>query len=279
MIKRLFNIREYLFAFKEVMILLTKHRQLTLAMTKREIGERYAGQVLGVIWAIGHPIILIGVYLFIFAFVFKARVGGTVDLPFNYTVYILSGLIPWMSFQESMSKGSTVIIGNANLVKQVVFPIEVLPVKGVLASLLTQFVASLVLILYVLIRYHHLFLTYLLWPFIVFFQVLAMIGISYILSAVGCYFRDIKDFVQVFSIIGIYMMPVVYLPMWVPSGFRPILYLNPFSYMIWCYQDALYYGRFEHWWAWPVYIVGSLAIFCIGYKVFKRSKIYFGNVL
>jgi lipopolysaccharide transport system permease protein len=170
MIKRLFNIREYLFAFKEVMILLTKHRQLTLAMTKREIGERYAGQVLGVIWAIGHPIILIGVYLFIFAFVFKARVGGTVDLPFNYTVYILSGLIPWMSFQESMSKGSTVIIGNANLVKQVVFPIEVLPVKGVLASLLTQFVASLVLILYVLIRYHHLFLTYLFGPLLSFFK-------------------------------------------------------------------------------------------------------------
>jgi len=277
--KSLFNLKRHLQAFTEIIALLTKHRQLTIEMTKREIGERYAGQVLGVFWAVGHPMILMAVYLFIFGFVFKARIGGTRELPFDYTVYILSGLIPWLAFQESMAKSSIVITANASLVKQVVFPIEVLPVKAVLASLLMHLVASFVLILYVFLKYKHLYLTYLLWPVIFFFQVLAMIGVSFMLSAVGGYFRDLKDLIQVFSVVGMYLMPIVYLPKWVPEIFRPILYLNPFSYMAWCYQDVLYFGRFEHPWAWPVFILGSLAIFCIGYRIFRKAKVYFGNVL
>jgi lipopolysaccharide transport system permease protein len=277
--KSLFNLKRHLQAFTEIIALLTKHRQLTIEMTKREIGERYAGQVLGVFWAIGHPLILMAVYLFIFGFVFKARIGGTRELPFDYTVYILSGLIPWLAFQESMAKSSTVITANASLVKQVVFPIEVLPVKAVLASLLMHLVASFILILYVFIKYRYLYFTYLLWPVIFFFQVLAMIGVSFMLSAMGSYFRDLKDFVQVFSVVGMYLMPIVYLPKWVPEIFRPILYLNPFSYMAWCYQDVLYFGRFEHPWAWPVFILESLVIFCVGYRVFRKAKVYFGNVL
>ena len=75
----------------------------------------------------------------------------------------------------------------------------------------------------------------------------------------GTYFRDVKDFVQVFCIAGMYLMPVVYLPTMVPEIFRPLLYLNPFSYMAWCYQDACYFGRFQHPWAWPVFMFGSLA--------------------
>ena len=277
--RRLFNLKDHFLTFKEIVILLVRHRHLILAMAKREVSERYAGEALGAVWAIGHPLILIGVYLFIFGFVFKAKIGGTHELPLNYTIYFLSGFISWLSFQESMSKSSTAITTNANLVKQVVFPIEVLPVKGVLASLPTQFIASITLILYVFIRYHHLFLTYFLWPVVIFFQVLAMIGISYILSAIGSYFRDLKDFVQVFCLISMYMMPIFYLPMWVPKIFKPLLYINPFSYMIWCYQDILYFGRFEHPWAWPIFIIGSIGIFCGGYRIFRKAKIYFGNTL
>ena len=86
-----------------------------------------------------------GVYLFIFGYVFRMKVGGTPEMPLDYTMYLLSGLIPWMAFQESMAKGATVIVGNANLVKQVVFPVEVLPVKGVIASFSTQLVATTML--------------------------------------------------------------------------------------------------------------------------------------
>lgn len=263
----------------EIIALLTKHRQLTWEMTKREISDRYTGHVFGTLWVFGHPLLLMGVYLFVFAFVFQQKIGGTIELPLDYTTYLLCGLIPWMSFQEAMNKSATAILGHANLVKQVVFPIEVLPVKGVIASFLTQLVSTAVLIAYVLISHGGLLWSYLFVPVLFMLQLLAMIGISYIFSAVGAYFRDLKDFVQLFGMIGMYLTPTFYLPNQVPSIFRPLLYLNPFSYMTWCYQDVFYFGRIEHPWAWGVFCGLSLATFSFGYRFFRKIRLMFGNVL
>lgn len=276
---RIISIKTNFTAFKEVLSIFTKHRSLTVEMAKREITERYTGQILGAAWAIGHPLILMGIYVFIFGFVFKVGIGGTRELPLDYTTYLLSGLIPWMAFQESMSKGTTVIVNNSNLVKQVVFPIEILPVKGVIASFITQIISTTILVVYVFVKNGFLPWTYLLIPIICFFQILAMIGVSYILSAIGVYFRDIKDFVQVFCVAGMYTMPIFYLPEMVPKLFKPILYLNPFSYMIWCFQDTLYFGAFKHPLAWIIFILISVFLFCTGYRTFKKLKVYFGNVL
>ena len=269
----------HLFAFRELIGLLTRHRQLTWEMTKREISERYVGQIFGTLWTIGHPLALMGIFVFVFAYVFRLKVGGTFELPRDFTTYLLSGLIPWMAFQESMAKGSTVILSNASLVKQVVFPIEILPVKGVIVTFVSQAVSSSILILYVLIKHGFLPWTYALLPVLFFFQALAMIGVSYVLSSVGVFFRDLKDFVQVFCVAGLYMIPVFYLPKWVPDVVRPILFVNPFSHLIWCYQDICYFGRFEHPWSWGVVIVSSLGVFYGGYRIFIKLKIMFGNVL
>jgi lipopolysaccharide transport system permease protein len=248
-------------------------------MTKREVTQRYVGQVFGTLWAIGHPIALMLVYVFIFAFVFKMRIGGTRELPLNYTTYMLSGLIPWITFQEVMSKSTTVITGDASLVKQVVFPIEVLPVKSVLSALPTQLVATSLLFIYILLTHGIPFLMNVLFPLLFFIQILAMIGTSYLFSAIGVYFRDLKDFVQVYCTIGFFIVPILYLPKMVPKILQPVLYLNPFSYLIWCYQDVFYFGRFEHWWAWIVFSIMSLGVFYFGYRVFRKLKIMFGNVL
>ena len=265
--------------FREVFRLLTTYKTLTWEMAKREITDRYRGQFFGLFWAVIHPLVLIGVYIFVFVIVFKIKIGGTREMPLDYTTYLLSGLIPWMAVQESMSKASTVITSNASLVKQVVFPIEILPIKSVLASMITQGIFFAILIIYVLATHTALPITYALLPLLVFVQMIGMAGVSYVLAAIGTYFRDIKDIVQVFTVVGIYMMPIFYLPEQVPEIFRVILYLNPFSYMIWCYQDALYFGRFTHPWAWVVYIVISHFVFVLGYRIFCRLKVMFGNVL
>jgi len=266
-------------AFREIWQLLTSHRQLTWEMTKREISEKYAGQFFGSLWALCHPIVLMIIYVFIFCYVFRMKIGDNYQMPLDYTAYILSGLIPWLAFQEIMSKSVTAITGNSNLVKQIVFPLEVLPVKGVLASTLSQVISSIILIIYVLVKNQYLHVTYLLLPILLFFQILAMTGVALFLSSIGAYFKDLKDFVQVFCVGGMFLIPMFYLPNWVPEKLKIILYINPFSYMVWCYQDALYFGRFEHPFAWIVFISGSIGTFYIGYRVFRKLKNMFGNVL
>jgi lipopolysaccharide transport system permease protein len=218
-----------------------RHRQLTWEMIKRDIKDRYAGQVFGPLWAIGHPLFLMAIYVIVFSYIFSMKTGeGNFDFPLDFPAYILSGIIPWMAFQETMNKGTSAVTANADLVKQVVFPLEILPVKGIFSAFLTQGVATLFLMGYVVIKLSYLPWTYSLLPLLFFFQFLAMTGVCYILASVGAYFRDLKDLVQVFSVACFYCIPILYLPNWLPKWFQPIFYLNPFSYMVWCYQDALF---------------------------------------
>ena len=273
------DLRTHFAALRELLYLLTQRRQLLWAMVRREITEQYAGQVIGSLWAIGHPLIVMMVYVIVFSFIFKMKLGGTVEYPMNYPIYMLSGLIPWMTFQTCLSRGVGVITGSANLVKQVVFPIEILPVKTVLASSISQGISLALLIGYVFAVYRSVPWTYLLLPVIVFFQILAMIGVAYVLSSVGAYFRDLKDFVQVFLVAAIYGMPIFYLPEMVPHFLKPILYLNPFSHMIWCFQDALYFGSFRHPYSWEVFFLLSTLSFYGGYRIFRKLKTFFGSVL
>ena len=266
-------------AFRELLLLFTRHRQLTWEMAKREITERYTGQIFGAVWAVGHPLVQMAVFVFVFSVILKVRIGGTREMPLDYTAYLLAGLIPWLACQEAMAKATTVIISNANLVKQVVFPVEVLPAKGVIATVLTEVVFLALFTIYLLVRYQFLPPTYVLLPVLVAVQALGMMGLSYLLSAVGVYLRDTKDLVQVFLVIGVYLVPALYLPSSVPAEFRLLLYLNPFSYMVWCFQDVLYFGRFAHPWAWPVFFGLSLSVFTLGFLSFRRLRVMFGNVL
>jgi lipopolysaccharide transport system permease protein len=266
-------------ALREGVLLVARHRRLAVEMARREVGDRYSGQAFGVLWAIGHPLFLLSVYAVVFGLVFRTKLGGTYEMPLDYTAYLLSGLIPWMGFQESMTRSCSSITGSAPLVKQMVFPLEVLPVRGVLVATFTQSVLLLLLAAYVLATTGGLHVTYLLVPLLLALQVLAMIGVAFLFSATSVFLRDLKDFVQLFCLAGMYLVPAFYLPAWVPDSFKPLLYLNPFSYLVWCYQDALYFGRIEHPWAWVVTSLGSVAVFVLGYRVFRRLKPAFGNVL
>ena len=266
-------------AFQEVIRSLVANRELVFELARREIGDRYAGQALGLFWTVAHPLFLMALYVFVFGFVFRTKIGGTLEMPLDYTTYILAGLVPWMAVQEAMTKSCTAIVGNAGLVKQVVFPLEVLPAKTVVSTLVPQLISTFVLLVYVLATHGRFFASYLLLPALLVLQTFMMVGIAYFLSALTTYFRDTKDFVQLFGIAGMYIIPVVYLPGWVPAVFRPVLYANPFSYLIWCWQDVLYFGRMEHPVAWLVLPAFSLFAFIMGYRMFRKLKPGFGSAL
>lgn len=260
-------------------VILKRHRWLVWELAKREHTDRYSGAMLGWLWAVGHPLVMMVVYVVIFTFVFKLKIGGTHDMPLDYTTYLMAGYLPWMAFQESMNKASSVISSNASLVKQVVFPLEVLPIKGALASVVTQLIGTVFLIGYTGIVQRTVPMTYGLIPVVVVVQLLAMVGASMLLAALGAYVRDLKEVVQVGSVVGVYLLPIFYLPTWVPEVLQPLLYLNPFSYMIWCYQDVFYYGRIQHPFSWFVFVVGALVALKVGMAVFQRARLSFGNVL
>jgi lipopolysaccharide transport system permease protein len=266
-------------AFIEEIRILIRNRDLILVMAKREISDRYVGQVFGLAWSVGHPLVLIGIYIYVFAYVFKVKVGGENDLPLDYTTYILCGLVPWLAMQECIIKACSVMISNAGLVKQVVFPLEVLPAKTVLATMFSQSISFMALLIYVLFSANFLWATYLLFPVVLMCQILLMLGLSFLLSALGAYFRDLKDITQILATVSVYLLPIFYLPSMVPEMFKPLVSFNPFSHMIWVYQDMIYYGRLEHPISWIVFPSTSILIFVYGYRVFRRLKITLPGVI
>lgn len=266
-------------AVGELKSLFTRHRDLAWEMTKREVTERYAGQHVGHWWALAHPLVLTAVYIFLFGFVFKGRIREGEANSLGYIAYLLSGLIPWLAFQESMSKGAVAIASNSGIVKQVVFPLHLLPVKGVFAAVFTQMVMTAFFAIYLLAVHRALPWTWVFLPVLWAAQALAMCGVAFALSAAGAFVRDIKDIVQISAVIGTYLAPIAYRPDWVPGPLQPILYANPFSYMVWTYHDVAFHGGVTRPWAWAVFFAGSLMTFWFGYLFFRRLRPYFGNVV
>src|SRR5436190_19066160 len=124
-------------AFGDAAGLAIRHRGLVVAMTQRELTDRYTGQLLGAAWAIISPLLTMLIYVLVFSFIFRGRLGE-VENPAAFTAYALAGLAPWVAFGEGVSRTVGAVSGNANLVKQIVFPLEVLPLQVVLATFPTQ---------------------------------------------------------------------------------------------------------------------------------------------
>lgn len=257
--------------------LLRTRKDLLIEITKREMTERYVGQFLGIAWAVINPLLVITVYIFVFSYIFKPRTD-LFQSRADYIVFFLAGMIPWLSCQELMNRASMVIVHNANLVKQIVFPVEVLPIKIVLASLITQLISSIFMFSYIWLTQGFL-LSHLAFPLLLLVQFLFMMGISYILSSIGVFFKDIKDIVTFFCSLNIFLSPILYSEEGLPKLLQYVLYSNPFSYLAWSYQDLLYYGHIQHPMAVLIFCIMSLAIFSIGYHVFNNLKAGFGDCL
>ncbi|MFM9975734.1 MAG: ABC transporter permease [Beijerinckiaceae bacterium] len=266
-------------ALGEAASFLGGQRQLIIAMAKRDIGSRYAGQVLGTFWAVGHPLFQMAVMVFVFGVVFQQKIGGTYDMPLDYTVYILCGLAAWLSLAPVLATSATSVTSNANLIKQFTFDARVLPAKEIIVGSLVWVVSVGIVIVYTLAVYRSVPWTYVLLPVVTAIHFMTAMGCAWALSALSVFLRDVKDVVTLVNTAMLYLLPVVYLPTWVPEIFRPIIYLNPFSYLIWIYQDVLYFGRIEHPWAWLVSSLFAIFLFTSGYRLFRRLKPMFGSAL
>jgi lipopolysaccharide transport system permease protein len=254
-----------------------RHRQLLVELVRRDITDKHAGQLLGPTWILGHPLLLTAIYLFLFVWVLPAR-GMTGGVESIYVVQVLAGLIPWLAAQDSLLRGVSSLSGNANLVKQVIFPIELLPVKGVFAALLAPIVMSTGLVIFLILSGRGITATVALVPLLWFIQIAGVTGLSLGLAAIGAYFRDLRELVQLFCLVNLYLLPVFYQPEAMPESIRFVPYANPFSYLVWCHQDA-WTGTINHPIAWVLFPTFALLSLLLGNLIFQAVRPQLGNVL
>jgi lipopolysaccharide transport system permease protein len=243
----------------------------------REITDLHSGQTGGLLWVLAHPLLLFAVYSFLFTVVLKVRIGS--GSPADYTLYLFSGLAPWFLTQDVMTRATHVLPSNVTIVKKVMFPLEALVAKSVLASLIAQSVMLGLVLISVLIVRDTLPASILLLAILVPLHLSLLWGIALALSSITPYFRDTAELVRMFLTVGIFLVPVMYLPQMVPGSLQFIIILNPFSYLIWCYQDALYFGQILHPMSWLVTAVFSAFCLMLGSFIFLRLRHHISSIL
>ena len=253
------------------------HRSLLRALVVRDLRDRFAGQTIGVVWTLGHPLVVMVLYAFLFAYVFPDR-SGAAGPSNDYAPAIFAGLACWLTAQEVLARSTTVLQSHASLVKQIVFPTELLPLKSAIASSAAQVVTITFAALYAAYK-GTLGPFAMTLPFVVACQLTAATGAAYLLASLGAYFRDLKDVVQVMLAIGLFALPVLYNPHATPRWLTVVQTINPISPFVWCYQDALYFGYPAHPFAWLAAPTIAAAVLAVGYTVFQRAKHGFGDVL
>jgi len=255
-----------------------KNRRLLLEMARRDISDRYAGQMLGSVWAIIHPVMTVLVFIFIFAVVFRVKMDDTLKIPGDHTLYMISGLVAWLVIADVLGRSSSIVAHQASLVKQVVFPVEILPVKMVLATIPTFLIGFSGLLIYALAT-GRISYGVLLYPAAAVPLYLFLFGVAFTLSAVGVFLRDVKEVVQMYSLIGVYIAPIFFFMDWVPTAIRPFLYINPVTLFIETFHDAAYYGTIRSWSVWITANAIGLFSLWIGATIFARLKPHFGSYL
>jgi lipopolysaccharide transport system permease protein len=273
------KVREGLADLQSFTGLAWRHRGLVNELVSRDLKGGHAGHSLGWLWVFAQPLIVVITYMLIFGVVIGARVAQTETFPGDYISYVLIGLVPWLMTQGALARGPSVFLSNANLVKQVVFPIEVLPIANVLACLYLFLPAFAVLLAYKLLFGGGLGWWTLSLPIILAVHTAFLLGLMLLLSVLTPFVRDLREVVGIYSTVSMYFTPAIYLPDWVPAQLRPMLYLNPFSYVAWVYQDALFFERLAHPWAWVVFAVMTIVALVGGLSVFRKVRPYLGNVL
>lgn len=259
---------------------LTRHRELVYELARREVLERYAGSALGSVWAVLTPLLTMAIYVGLFGFVFPARFGGDAS-PWLAAALILAGLVPWIAIADCATRAPSVLLGHRALVRQVVFPIEALPAKSVLACLVPQIVGTIVGLSIALTVAGASWMLALL-PILWLMQIGFMFGLMLILSTLGVWLRDLREIVSFLASVGLYVAPILLLPQIIdglPWPARWVIAANPCSHVVWCFHDAVVYQRFEHPWSWLVFPVITLSMLFAGAKLFTKLKPAMGEAL
>ena len=257
-------------ASKRAAGLIISHRRLLAAITRVELAKRHAGSVLGLTWVVLQPALLLSVYLFVYMVVMKIRFPGYSR--FDYVLYVFGGLVPYLGFMEALTGGGVSIKQNIHLVKNVMLPIELIPVRSVIVGMTSQFVSlGIVLVLSALsgsLTYRIIFL-----PIAVLLEVLLLVGLTWILSSITVALPDITYFVNLFVFLLMFVSPIGFrIADIVPAQLRVFVYLNPIFYMTQTFRATLLSTEHAGAAVWGVYAIMSIGVFVVGSAFFLTFK-------
>ncbi len=257
-----------------------KHGDLLRQFTVRNIAGRYRGSILGMGWSIAHPLVMLAVYTFVFGIVFKSRFGqSNSDSCLDFSLALFAGLTVFNLFTESVNRACSIVRTNVNLVKKVVFPLELLCISLVGEGLFHYLISTTILVVGVGLFLHTLSWTLLLLPLVAIPLLLFVLGCAWILAATGVFFKDIDYSIAILTTVLFFLTPIFYPVSAVPERLQILIQLNPLAVFVDTCRRLVIWKMMPDW-PWYLYATAlSVAMFCLGFALFERTKRSFADVL
>jgi lipopolysaccharide transport system permease protein len=249
------------------------YRDRLIAAVGHDVRQRFAGSLLGSIWVVLNPMLLMTLYTVIYVAILKVR-PASLDT-WGYVILVLSGLVPILMFNESLIVGTGAVASQRNLLLNTVFPAELMPARAILAAQPSGLI-SILLVAFASLASGRARIDVLLWlPALWVSMMMFVLGIVWILSLISLVFRDIQQALGVIAMTLMILSPAAYTPEMVPDALRLVLYLNPLSYFVLWSQDVVCYGRSPSLMTVGVAMLLSLVSFVCGFHFFLKTKFVF----
>jgi lipopolysaccharide transport system permease protein len=255
--------------------------ELATALTRREIAGRYRGSLLGMAWLVLNPLLMLLTFTFVFGVVFQARWSGAgtgVSIA-EFAVILFVGLTTFQFFAEVANRAPVLIVANANYVKKIVFPLEILPVVAVAVAMFQAAVGFALALPAVLLLTGRLPVTALLLPVVLVPYVLLTAGVAWMLAGLGTYVRDVAQVsasvvTMLLFLSGIFF-PLSALPGWVQGW----VMLSPVTLPVDQVREVLVFGRMPDWSALGWYWLAAVVVAGAGLAFFRAVRRGFADVL
>ncbi len=263
-----------------IFVSLWRNRDLIWQLTKRDVIGRYRGSMMGLLWSLFNPILMLAVYTFVFSVVFQARWGGGEHTSkAEFALILFAGLITFNLFSECANRAPGLILSNVNFVKKVVFPLEILPWITVGASIFHAMISTVVLVAFFLIVHGFVPWTALLLPIIWIPFVFFIMGISWFLAATGVFIRDVGHIVGIITTAMLFMSPIFYPITALPEQYRAWLQLNPLTFVLEQSRVVIIKGQLPDWPGLSLYLAGSVILAALGFAWFQKTRRGFADVI
>lgn len=254
-----------------------RFKALFWGFINNEIRGRFAGSMGGFLWSLLTPLANLLIYIFVFSLVLKIRLKPMETGTDSFAIFFLAGLLPWGAFSETLNGASDLFLERAALITKVAFPLEILPMIGVIVPFLLHGLGFVMYLGYLALQgYLHMLWLWL--PVIIFFHMLFALGMVALISSLSVFLRDIKHFMGTVLSLWFFATPIIYPLSMVPPPFRFFIKLNPMYPFITLYRRIL----LQHTFSWEMLgVAGGIALlmFAGGVLFFGRAKYAFADVL
>jgi len=231
----------------------------------KELTVRYKRSVLGFLWALLNPALMMFVLTFVFATIFQSSIH-------HYAIFLLSVLLPWTFFAQCMGYATEAIVGNGELIKKVAVPKLVFPVAAVVSNIVNLLLSLIPLVIIVPLLGHPFYWTWIYLPVPMLALIIFTLGVTFFFATANVYYRDFSHIVQVLLSAWFYLTPIIYSLDIIPPRRQWLFKLNPLLYVINGFRLAVYYGMLPRWQSIVASFACAFAALFIGLAVFRKYQ-------